>query len=173
MFAPALIEKLRQSKRVLFFTGAGVSAESGLPTFRDSEGLWEGHRPEEVATPEAFADDPDRVLRFYDLRRQTLARVEPNPAHRALARLEEALGPDLFLVTQNVDDLHERAGSRRVHHLHGTLSSARCQACGVRVPWTGTLVDRPPCPSCGRTSLRPDVVWFGEAPYGVEASSRR
>lgn len=149
-------------------TGAGISAESGLPTFRDPQGLWEGHRPEDVASPEAFATDPDLVLRFYDLRRQALGRVEPNAAHRALARLEDALGDDLFLVTQNVDDLHERAGSRRVHHLHGRLSSAWCQACGARVPWTGTLVDRPPCPSCGRPTLRPDVVWFGEAPYGVD-----
>lgn len=150
-------------------TGAGISAESGLPTFRDSAGLWEGHRPEEVATPEAFAADPDRVLRFYDLRRQMLARVEPNPAHHALARLEEALGPDLFLVTQNVDDLHERAGSRQVHHLHGRLSSALCRACGARMSWTGTLADRPPCPACGRPALRPDIVWFGETPYDVDA----
>ncbi|RNM12434.1 NAD-dependent deacylase [Nocardioides pocheonensis] len=155
--------------KVVVLTGAGISAESGLPTFRDSAGLWEGHRPEEVATPEAFAADPDRVLRFYDLRRQTLARVEPNAAHHALARLEEALGPDLFLVTQNVDDLHERAGSRQVHHLHGRLSSAWCRACDARMSWTGTLADRPPCPACGRPELRPDIVWFGEAPYEVDA----
>jgi NAD-dependent deacetylase len=155
--------------KVVVLTGAGISAESGLPTFRDPQGLWEGHRPEDVASVEAFATDPDLVLRFYDLRRQALGRVEPNAAHRALARLEDALGDDLFLVTQNVDDLHERAGSRRVHHLHGQLASAWCQACGARVPWTGSLVDRPPCPSCGRPTLRPDVVWFGEAPYGVDA----
>ena len=149
-------------------TGAGISAESGLPTFRDSAGLWEGHRPEDVATPEAFALDPDRVLRFYDERRAQLGQTEPNAAHRALARLEERLGDDLFLVTQNVDDLHERAGSQRVHHLHGRLSWARCQACGARLPWTATLVDRPPCPACGRRTLRPDVVWFGEMPHETE-----
>ncbi|HEX2892653.1 MAG TPA: NAD-dependent deacylase [Marmoricola sp.] len=155
--------------KVVVLTGAGISAESGLPTFRDTGGLWEGHRPEDVATPEAFAADPDLVLRFYDERRAALARVQPNAAHRALARLEDALGEDLFLVTQNVDDLHERGGSRRVHHLHGRLRWARCQACGTQVPWQGTLVERPPCPACGRPSLRPDVVWFGELPHETEA----
>lgn len=154
--------------KVVVLTGAGISAESGLPTFRDTGGLWEGHRPEDVATPEAFAADPDLVQRFYDQRRAALATVEPNAAHRALARLEEALGDDLFLVTQNVDDLHERGGSRRVHHLHGRLGWARCQACGTRMPWKTTLADRPPCPACGRPSLRPDVVWFGEMPHETE-----
>jgi NAD-dependent deacetylase len=155
--------------KVVVLTGAGISAESGLPTFRDSDGLWEGNRPEEVATPEAFAADPDRVQRFYDERRAQLGRTEPNAAHRALARLEESLGDDLFLVTQNVDDLHERGGSRRVHHLHGRLGWARCQACGTRIPWTGALADRPPCPACGRRTLRPDVVWFGEMPHETDA----
>jgi NAD-dependent deacetylase len=155
--------------KVVVLTGAGISAESGLPTFRDADGLWEGNRPEDVATPEAFRADPIRVHRFYDERRAQLTQVQPNDAHRALARLESALGDDLFLVTQNVDDLHERGGSRHVHHLHGRLCWARCQICGTQMPWTGTLADRPPCPACGRRRLRPDVVWFGEQPHETEA----
>jgi NAD-dependent deacetylase len=154
--------------KVVVLTGAGISAESGLSTFRDSGGLWEGHDPMQVATPEAYADDPGLVQRFYDARRAALGTVEPNAAHLALARLEQALGDDLLVVTQNVDDLHERAGSTRVHHIHGTLGSAWCTACGERHPWTGPLADRPPCPGCGAQSLRPDIVWFGEIPYGMD-----
>ena len=153
-------------------TGAGISAESGLPTFRDADGLWEGHDPMVVATPEAFAADPALVHRFYDERRAALARVRPNSAHRALAELEAALGPDLALVTQNVDDLHERAGSRHVHHMHGRLRAAWCTTCDGRHEWTGTLGDLPPCPACGATTLRPDVVWFGEMPHGMEGIER-
>lgn len=149
-------------------TGAGISAESGLPTFRDADGLWEGHDPMAVATPEAFADDPDLVLRFYDERRRALGRVRPNAAHVALARLEDALGDDLYLVTQNVDDLHERGGSRRVHHLHGRLHSALCSFCARRFEWTDDLGHRPPCPGCAQQSLRPDIVWFGEMPHGMD-----
>lgn len=155
--------------KVVVLTGAGISAESGLPTFRDADGLWEGHDPMTVATPEAFEADPDLVQRFYDERRAALARVGPNDAHRALARLEQHLGDDLHLVTQNVDDLHERGGSERVHHLHGELGSAWCTACDTRHRWATTLADRPPCPTCGERALRPDVVWFGEVPYDVEA----
>ena len=154
--------------RTVVLTGAGISAESGLPTFRDADGLWEGHDPMAVATPEAFDDDPDLVQRFYDQRRAALARVQPNAAHRALARLEDVLGDDLLLVTQNIDDLHERAGSTRVHHLHGLLRSAWCTACDNRHPWTGPLADRPGCPTCGGTWLRPDVVWFGEVPRDMD-----
>ena len=154
--------------RVVVLTGAGLSAESGLATFRDAGGLWEGHDPMVVATPEAFAEDPDLVQRFYDARRGALAQVEPNPAHHALARLEERLGDDLLLVTQNVDDLHERAGSERLLHMHGRLRSAWCTACDARHDWSGTLVDQPPCPGCGARRLRPDVVWFGEVPHGLE-----
>ena len=154
--------------RVVVLTGAGVSAESGLATFRDSDGLWEGHDPMQVATPEAFAADPGLVQRFYDERRAALTRVRPNAAHQALARLEHELGDDLFLVTQNVDDLHERAGSRRVHHMHGRLNAAWCVACDVRHEWTATLLDGPACPGCARRTLRPDVVWFGEIPYGMD-----
>ncbi|HYH33845.1 MAG TPA: NAD-dependent deacylase [Nocardioides sp.] len=154
--------------RVLVLTGAGISAESGLPTFRDAAGLWEGHDPMQVATPEAYAADPDLVHRFYDERRAALGRVEPNAAHRALARLEERLGDDLLVVTQNVDDLHERAGSRNVVHMHGRLRAAWCTSCDAHHDWTGPLGDRPPCPTCGQRALRPDVVWFGEVPHGME-----
>jgi NAD-dependent deacetylase len=155
--------------RVVVLTGAGISAESGLPTFRDAHGLWEGHRPEDVATPEAYAAEPDLVQRFYDARRAALLAVSPNRAHLALARLEQALGDDLVLVTQNIDDLHERGGSTRVHHLHGELRVARCTECGATHPWDSDLVGGPPCPACGRPALRPHVVWFGEVPVGLDA----
>lgn len=154
--------------KIVILTGAGISAESGLSTFRDSDGLWEGHDPMQVATPEAYDADPDLVQRFYDERRASLSRVAPNAAHRALARLEESLGDDLLVVTQNVDDLHERAGSQRVHHLHGRLRAAWCTACDARHEWDQPLRHRPPCPGCGSASLRPDVVWFGEIPHGME-----
>lgn len=154
--------------RVVVLTGAGVSAESGLATFRDADGLWEGHDPMTVATPEAFDHDPDLVQRFYDERRGLLDRVQPNAAHVALARLEAELGKDLYLVTQNIDDLHERGGSTRVRHMHGELLSALCRGCGCRARWEADLVDLPPCPACGVTELRPDVVWFGEVPYGMD-----
>lgn len=155
--------------RIVVLTGAGISAESGVPTFRDADGLWEGHRVEDVATPEAYDAQPRVVQEFYDARRAALATVEPNPAHVALGRLEEVLGDDLFLVTQNIDDLHERGGSTRVHHMHGELLSALCRACGGRSRWDGDLVDHPPCPRCGVTELRPDVVWFGEIPHDMDA----
>ena len=154
--------------RIVVLTGAGISAESGVPTFRDAEGLWHGHRVEDVATPEAFERQPGLVHRFYDQRRAALASVEPNDAHRALARLEAAVGDDLLVVTQNIDDLHERGGSRRVLHMHGRLHSALCRGCRRRFEWTGALGDRPPCPHCGRPELRPDVVWFGELPYEMD-----
>jgi len=149
-------------------TGAGVSAESGVPTFRDADGLWEGHRVEDVATPEAYDYQPSTVHQFYDARRAALADVEPNAAHRALAELEAVLGDDLLVVTQNIDDLHERSGSSRVLHMHGELRSALCRGCGGRSVWTGDLSDYPPCPRCGVTELRPDVVWFGEIPYEMD-----
>ncbi|HET8603751.1 MAG TPA: NAD-dependent deacylase [Marmoricola sp.] len=153
--------------RIVVLTGAGISAESGLPTFRDADGLWEGHRPEEVATPEAFEADPGLVQRFYDARRAALAGVQPNAAHVALARLEQRLGDDFLLVTQNIDDLHQRAGSRRIVPMHGRLRSAYCRHCGERSHWRGTLADQPACPACGARELRPDVVWFGEVPHGL------
>ncbi|SDE05674.1 NAD-dependent deacylase [Nocardioides lianchengensis] len=154
--------------KVVVLTGAGISAESGVPTFRDADGLWEGHRVEDVATPEAFEWQPSVVHAFYDARRAALTGVEPNPAHRALARLEETLGDDLLVVTQNIDDLHERGGSQRVLHMHGELLSALCRGCQRRSPWSGDLADLPPCPRCGVTELRPDVVWFGEIPYEMD-----
>jgi len=154
--------------RVVVLTGAGISAESGVPTFRDADGLWEGHRVEDVATPEAFERDPDTVHRFYDARRAHLSTVEPNAAHRALAGLERDGRHRLLVVTQNVDDLHERAGSRDVVHMHGELLSARCLACDGRFRSDAPLVDRPRCPGCGERALRPDIVWFGELPYELD-----
>ncbi|WP_248151469.1 NAD-dependent deacylase [Microbacterium aoyamense] len=154
--------------RIVVLTGAGISAESGVATFRDAGGLWEGHSVEVVATPEGFARDPDTVLRFYDERRRAVASVSPNPAHHALARLESALGDDLLVVTQNVDDLHERAGTRNLVHMHGELARALCTACASRPEWSTDLLDRPACPRCGERTLRPDVVWFGEMPYDLD-----
>ena len=152
-------------RNIVILTGAGISAESGIDTFRSEGGLWEQHRVEDVATPEAFARDPDLVLRFYDMRRAAIQTKQPNPAHHALARLDAEWSGGLLIVTQNVDDLHERAGARRVLHMHGEHLNAWCSACDVRSPWRGTLIDRPPCPACGKHALRPDVVWFGEMPY--------
>lgn len=154
--------------RIVVLTGAGISAESGVPTFRGADGLWEGHRVEDVATPEGFERDRVTVQRFYDSRRRAVASVVPNAAHRALARLEGALGDDLLVVTQNIDDLHERAGSRNLVHMHGELAKALCASCGARVEWLGDLEHGPPCPACGVRALRPDVVWFGEMPYELE-----
>ena len=153
---------------IVVLTGAGISAESGIPTFRDAGGLWEGHSVEDVATPEGFERDPDKVQRFYDARRRAAASVAPNAAHHALARLEQVLGDRLLVVTQNVDDLHERAGTRRLVHMHGELGRVLCRACGARSEWQGDLEHRPPCPACGGRMLRPDVVWFGEMPYDLD-----
>lgn len=158
--------------RIFVLTGAGVSAESGLSTFRDASGAWSKFDFREVATPEGFARDPVKVHAFYNQRRANLAKVEPNPAHVALARLEADLaerGGDLWLCTQNVDDLHERGGSTRVTHMHGELLKIRCQACAdVRV-WREDLSTDLACCACGRAGgLRPDVVWFGEVPYHMD-----
>jgi NAD-dependent deacetylase len=157
------------TQNIVILTGAGISAESGLATFRDADGLWEGHRVEDVATPEAFRRDPLLVQTFYDARRAQLKEVEPNAAHRALARLDEEWPGDLLIVTQNVDDLHERAGAKRVLHMHGELRSAWCLACGNRSHWTEDLGQGPACPSCSVAGkLRPDIVWFGEMPYEMD-----
>ncbi|MGI9376777.1 NAD-dependent deacylase [Altererythrobacter sp. FM1] len=155
-------------RNIVILTGAGISAESGIDTFRDAGGLWEQHRVEDVATPEAFARDPDLVLRFYDMRREAIQTKAPNPAHRALARLDREWEGGLLIVTQNVDDLHERAGAERVLHMHGEHLNAWCTACDTRSRWTGPLIDRPDCPTCGEPCLRPDIVWFGEMPYRME-----
>ena len=159
-------------RNIVILTGAGVSAESGIDTFRaganGGPSLWEQHRVEDVATPEGFARDPDLVLRFYDMRRAAIQEKLPNPAHEALARLDAEWKGGLLIVTQNVDDLHERAGAARVLHMHGEHLNAWCIACDVRSPWRAPLIERPPCPACGSPSLRPDVVWFGEMPYRMD-----
>ena len=155
-------------RNIVILTGAGISAESGLRTFRASDGLWEDHRVEDVATPRAFRRDPDLVQRFYDERRVNILAARPNAAHEALARLDREWDGDLLIVTQNIDDLHERAGARRVLHMHGEGLSAWCTACDARHRWTGTLRDDPPCPACGEAALRPDIVWFGEMPYRMD-----
>lgn len=160
---------MRETRNIVILTGAGISAESGLATFRGPEGLWEGHRVEDVATPEAFARDPVLVRRFYDARRENLARVEPNDAHRALARLDKEWPGELLIVTQNVDDLHERAGANRLLHMHGELKSGWCRACDARMPWEGEMGGHAMCPECGVPGqVRPDIVWFGEMPYDME-----
>jgi NAD-dependent deacetylase len=159
---------MSEIRNIVILTGAGVSAESGIDTFRDAGGLWEQHRVEDVATPEAFARDPELVLRFYDLRREAIQTKQPNAAHEALARLDAEWSGELLIVTQNVDDLHERAGASRVLHMHGEHLLAWCTACDLRSPWTGPLIERPPCPRCNARRLRPDVVWFGEMPYRMD-----
>ena len=164
---------MREIRNIVILTGAGVSAESGLATFRGPDGLWEGHRVEDVATPEAFARDPALVHAFYDARRARLKEVAPNAAHAALARLDSQWPGELLIITQNVDDLHERAGAKRVLHMHGELTSAWCLACDSRMRWQAALGDGPACPGCGAAGrLRPDIVWFGEMPYEMERIDR-
>ena len=156
-------------RNIVVLTGAGVSAESGLATFRGPDGLWEGHRVEDVATPEAFARDPGLVHTFYDARRAKLATVQPNAAHRALARLDAKWPGELLLVTQNVDDLHERAGSSRLIHMHGELTKGWCLRCNDRFEWRGAMGESAECPSCAANGMvRPDIVWFGEMPYEMD-----
>lgn len=151
--------------RIVILTGAGVSADSGVSTFRDKDGVWATHDWRDVATPEGFAADPSRVHAFYNARRAGLKGVAPNAAHVALARLESVIGDGLTLVTQNVDDLHERAGSRRVLHMHGELLKAHCASCGAIHRCEGDLTLAARCPDCKDAgAMRPDVVWFGEIP---------
>ena len=163
------------SRHLVVMTGAGISADSGVRTFRDAGGLWEGHRPEDVATPEAWMADPALVWRFYQARRAQLAEVQPNPAHHALAqtaRKMAARGERLTLVTQNVDDLHERAGSEAIH-MHGELAQLRCEMCGYKLrDLDRTAPEFLPCPSCTHPRLRPDIVWFGEVPFHLDAIDR-
>jgi NAD-dependent deacetylase len=155
---------------IVVLTGAGISAESGLATFRDLGGIWAQVKLEEVATPEAFAADPARVHGFYNARRAQLETVAPNAAHRALAAFDAAWPGEFLLVTQNVDDLHDRAGSRRLLHMHGELRRIRCTRCGARHAWNAPLATTTPCPACGEArGLRPDIVWFGEMPMHMEA----
>ena len=160
---------MREIRNIVILTGAGISAESGLATFRGPEGLWEGHRVEDVATPEAFARDPVLVHRFYDARRTALAGVAPNAAHEALARLDAEWPGELLIVTQNVDDLHGRAGAKRLLHMHGELKSGWCRACDARMAWGGEMGGAAMCPECGAAGeVRPDIVWFGEMPYHMD-----
>ncbi len=155
---------------IVILTGAGVSAESGVATFRGAGGLWEGHRIEDVASPEGFARDPALVQRFYNLRRAALRTVQPNPAHLAIARLQrEWTRGNVTLITQNVDDLHERGGSPKVIHMHGELLKILCTSCRSRHAWHDDITPDLACPRCQRKgSLRPDIVWFGEMPYRME-----
>ena len=155
-------------RNIVILTGAGISAESGLKTFRAEDGLWENHPVEEVATPEGFARDPDLVQRFYDERRAQVLAVAPNAAHQALGRLANEWPGNLLLVTQNIDDLHERGGANNVLHMHGEVLSAWCLSCDSRHRWQGTLRDGPLCPACAEAHMRPDIVWFGEMPYQMD-----
>lgn len=166
--ASAYDARMTDIRNIVILTGAGISAESGLATFRGPDGLWEGRRVEEICTPEALAADRDLVLEFYDQRRAALAQVEPNAAHRALATLDAQWEGELLIVTQNVDDLHERGGARWMLHMHGELLSALCEACGERAAFAGAMLDGPRCAACGQPSLRPDIVFFGEMPYAMD-----
>ena len=150
--------------KIVILTGAGISAESGIDTFRAEDGLWAQHRVEDVATPEGFARDPQLVVDFYNGRRKQAAEVSPNAAHQALARLQANYAGQVVIVTQNVDDLHEQGGAR-VIHMHGALNSALCAACDHRWPAPMVMAVGDPCPACNAAAARPDIVWFGEMPY--------
>ena len=156
----------KRPSSIVILTGAGVSAESGVATFRASDGLWENHRIEDVATPEGFARDPALVQRFYNQRRAALKSVHPNPAHLAIAKLQREFEGEVTLITQNVDDLHERGGSPSVIHMHGELLSALCLNCHKASRWADDLGPESVCRKCRQDGeLRPDIVWFGEMPY--------
>ncbi|HSF94319.1 MAG TPA: NAD-dependent deacylase, partial [Thermohalobaculum sp.] len=156
-------------QNIVILTGAGISAESGLGTFRDRDGLWTRYDLAEVATPEGYARNPDLVLDFYNARRANCREAAPNPAHAAIARLQQAFPGRVTLVTQNIDDLHERGGSAQVLHMHGQIMRALCAACGHRWGWAGDMTQADACPGCASAGrVRPDVVWFGEMPYGME-----
>ncbi|MGB7319533.1 MAG: NAD-dependent deacylase [Planktotalea sp.] len=152
-------------KKIVILTGAGISAESGLGTFRDEGGLWAQHRIEDVATLEGFARNPGLVHRFYNARRAQARNAAPNAAHLALARLEKEFQGDVILITQNVDALHEAAGARAVLHMHGVLDGALCASCDARWPAPLAMDVTLPCPQCKKRTVRPDIVWFGEMPY--------
>ena len=163
--------EIKGAGSIVILTGAGISVESGLPSFRGADGLWEGWRLEDVATPEAFERQPATVQRFYDERRQALLgpKIAPNPAHRALAELEDRWPGEVLVVTQNIDDLHERAGTRSLIHMHGELLRARCTACAALHPCRHDLQPDHACDRCGvANSLRPHVVWFGEMPLALD-----
>ena len=166
--------RLTLNDRLFVLTGAGISAESGLATFRGSGGLWNGYRVEDVATPEAWCADPELVWRFYSMRRRDALAAQPNAGHIAIAEIEQKLADRFYLCTQNVDDLHERAGSHRVHHMHGTLFQSRCGHCDETFPDKAlyeTAIMLPTCPKCGAL-VRPHIVWFGEVPLDMEGIYR-
>lgn len=163
------IPRLDVTRNLVILTGAGISAESGLKTFRDSGGLWEGHRVDDVATPEAFYRNPEQVHDFYNMRRRQLKTAHPNAAHCALAVLEKQWLGDFMLITQNVDDLHGRAGSRNPLHMHGELKKARCQRTDEIFDWEDDLTVEHACPCCNKAgNLRPHIVWFGEIPLELD-----
>lgn len=153
---------------IVILTGAGISAESGLGTFRDAGGLWAQHNIEDVATPEGFARDPQLVVDFYNMRRAEAAKARANPAHEALALLQAGHKGTVTLVTQNVDDLHEKGGSQQVLHMHGRLNSALCAICETRWQIAQDMIVGEVCPHCDAPSARPDIVWFGEMPYAMD-----
>lgn len=160
---------MKRFERVVILTGAGLSAESGVSTFRDKDGIWSKIDYRKVATPEGFAENPGLVHEFYNQRRRNLKSVKPNAAHYALARLEREHDGQVVVVTQNVDNLHEAAGSKALIHMHGELTKALCSHCGARREWHDDLSVHCACPDCGqRGGMRPDVVWFGEFPYRME-----
>ena len=159
--------------RIVILTGAGVSAESGLGTFRDTDGLWSQYDLEEVATPQGFARNPQLVHDFYNARRANAAGAAHNAAHEAIARLQTSGRHDVTLITQNIDNLHERAGSPDVIHMHGELFQAVCAACAHRWPAPLAMQPTDPCPSCAEPATRPDIVWFGEFPYHMDAIEDR
>lgn len=153
---------------IVILTGAGISAESGIETFRADTGLWAQHDVEDVATPEGFARDPKRVVDFYNARRAGAANAQPNAAHKALARLEAEHDGEVLIVTQNVDDLHERGGAHNVLHMHGSVNSALCAVCDHRWPAPMEMTVQDTCPTCDTAAARPDIVWFGEMPYQMD-----
>jgi len=163
---------MKRGTRLVALTGAGISADSGVPTFRDLDGMWTEFDWRTLATPHAFAREPARVHDFYNMRRAALDGVQPNAAHISLAELERRIagaGGELTLITQNVDDLHERAGHARVIHMHGELRAARCAICGARHRWRGDLSTATRCPDCKADGgMRPDIVWFGEVPMHMD-----
>lgn len=170
-----LIMEILKTESIVILTGAGISKESGLDTFRDNGGLWEGTPVEQVATPEAFQQNPTRVHSFYNARRAGLLKpeIKPNAAHVALAKLEQEWQGDVLLVTQNIDNLHERAGSEDIIHMHGELLKARCLDCDLLSEWRGDMATTSVCPKCKTTDrLRPNVVWFGEMPMQMDAISK-
>lgn len=159
-------------EKIVILTGAGISAESGLGTFRDAGGIWSQYDLQEVATPEGFAKDPGKVHDFYNARRANAMAAKPNTAHAALARLERDWPGTVILITQNVDDLHERAGHRRVIHMHGELMEATCAICRAHWEAPQKMFAADPCPECGEPATRPDIVWFGEMPYDMDLIER-